>query len=231
MYRVFSRQTESAELSSTALGLHGHAANPVDTCTLPDARNREARKDAGCGLAYSAAAAGTHSPRVSSLERKPTPAVIPDVCKSTVLRRHRRSCHGTVLDDEQQGGTGVTRSCASLAPESTHSSDGMAFVVFPGKDISVIKAGTLRKDVGSRQQVDQQQQCGIARHLNDLNDTAVNSIQPVTSYVTPFAAPDVQACRCHKRYQQCKQHPRSPLQKLAKGLRGLVQCGASQTAY
>jgi hypothetical protein len=103
------------------------------------------------------------------LERKPTPAINADALftiKSVSQRRHRRSCHGTVLDDEQQGGTAASRSCRSLAHDS-HSNDGMAFVVLPGKVSHALNAGPLGKDVSSRQQSDQQQHHCIAHHLGD----------------------------------------------------------------
>lgn len=234
MYRVFSRQTESAELCSTALGLHEHTAKSMDAYNNPGALGCVAARDAGRGLAYAAQTMDIDTSRASSpcaLERQPTPAVFPDnLIDASVFspRRHRRSCHGTVLDDEQQGGTAVSRSCQAPAHDNINSSDGMAYVIFHGKAISGAKTEVVCKDVSSRQQSDQKQQQHGAIHVKD---TAAHSFQPSDLYDTPFAAPEVQACRCHKRYQQCKQHNNGHMKKLTNKFRRLVQCGGCAAAY
>lgn len=232
MYRVFSRQTESGELAccGTALGIRRQAAASMHSSMVSELCRRDPVVFATQTTSHAAQSAALIGGSSCTMEREAT-LVIPDVASGIEKlspKQYRRSCHGTVLDDEQQGGTAVRGSWPGLPRSANHSIDGIALVTPMVKASHDSDVPAARKDVDSRCQLDQEQQRqqvkGRIIHLSLSKDAAA---QPdiYGTYATPFAAPEVQACTCHMRYKRCKQHPRSRIDQLAGKLRHLFACG------
>lgn len=238
MQRVFSRQSPSAEYTDTdctgfvpAVSAHKNTSSTMGKSTCAVVAE-------GC-VSVRLSQNGASQPlniRANDVGKQHTPhndVMTMPFRTADTTKNYRRSCHGTVANDQLCGGTTATGgSWQNLPVAGMDDSRVLAAGNRHVKKADLAAAHVACKDASSKQQADQKQQYSwVQQSLLTTTTFSIDSAGswPITErYATPFAAPDVQACTCHVevRRKPCKQHPRRRMLLVADRMKQLFSCTA-----
>lgn len=182
-------------------------ANIVEACVEQDSSLYTRRKAGALAVAVHADCECDASLK-SGLQRKATPTAS-SPCGSP-KRSYRRSCHGTIAEQQQALRTGL----GNNSPRDTKQLTAVK------EELSINSTGNA--DACASHQSDQQEVGAAQLDQNsavpdnsppaqageqEAEDAAVMvTVKPVERPPSPFAAPEVQACTCYKRRLFCKMH-------------------------